>query len=536
MKKLTNYSIKTKLVAIFIIFKVVPLLLLAGIGIYSFVDIENLLTKNSQEIVKTSRQSARKTTDLAIKDSIQALDQKSQDLLEKDTVQIANNVASFLKGRDSDLLFLSTANINQSSLENFYNSKMRNIKIPEKYSYDFRTNSWIQRYSKIPFLVTHNAELIDNDTEFHKVKSQFTFHKKIPIYKEITYYNLDGKEIYKVSQINQNLQDISDKNNTYCRAEEYYQQSKKLKKGEIYVSKVVGQYIGSPVIGTFTQAKAKKAGIKFEPEKYAYAGAENPLGKKFEGIVRFVTPVYKNNKKVGYLSLALDHTHIMNFTDYFDPSHVEPLGISDASKGNYAFMWGSDFRCISHPRDYFITGYDINTGKQVPGWIDTQLAIAYKKSNEKDLSHFLQKQPLFLNQSLKKRPNLEQVKIGQVGLDCRYLNFAPQCQGWNQLVRDGGYGSFIIYWSNVWKLTTAAAIPYYTGQYGNSKIGFGFVTIGANVDEFHKAATQTKDKVGFILNNEAKNIEHNIQKITNTVYENIKNQRATCRFQKKPTI
>ena len=119
MKKLSNYSIKTKLIVIFIVFKVVPLLLLAGIGIYSFVDLENLLTKNFQEIVQTSRDSAAKTTDLAIKDSIQALDTKSQDLLEKDTVQIANNVASFLKGRDSDLLFLSAININQTNLQKF---------------------------------------------------------------------------------------------------------------------------------------------------------------------------------------------------------------------------------------------------------------------------------------------------------------------------------------------------------------------------------------------------------------------------------
>ena len=55
-----------------------------------------------------------------------------------------------------------------------------------------------------------------------------------------------------------------------------------------------------------------------------------------------------------------------------------------------------------------------------------------------------------------------------------------------QLTENSGLGSFIIYWSNVWKLTTAATIPYFTGQYGSTPRGFGFVTIGANVDEFHK--------------------------------------------------
>lgn len=43
----------------------------------------------------------------------------------------------------------------------------------------------------------------------------------------------------------------------------------------------------------------------------------------------------------------------------------------------------------------------------------------------------------------------------------------------------------------MWKLTTAATIPYRTGQYANTPRGFGYVTIGANVDDFHKPAQTT---------------------------------------------
>ena len=70
---------------------------------------------------------------------------------------------------------------------------------------------------------------------------------------------------------------------------------------------------------------------------------------------------------------------------------------------------------------------------------------------------------------------MKQVKDGNIGLDCRYINFAPQCQGWMQLTENGGFGSFVINWSNVWKLTTAAAIPYYTGKYANSKEDLGLL-------------------------------------------------------------
>lgn len=298
----------------------------------------------------------------------------------------------------------------------------------------------------------------------------------------------------------------------------------KLKKGEIYVSKVIGEYVPSPVIGTFNHINAAKADIAFEPEKYAYAGMENPVGKKFEGIIRFVTPSYTDDKLEGFISFALDHNHIMNFTDLINPFEATPLEISDASKGNYAFMWNSDFQAISHPRDYFIVGYDSKTGEMVPGWIDSDLATKFSQSAEKNLNAFLTKQPMFLNQSLNKKANLAQVKIGQIALDCRYLNFAPQCQGWEQLTNEGGYGSFIIFWNNVWKLSSAATIPYYTGQYKNSKRGFGFVTIGTNVAEFHKAATKTKKNVDKILDKEKRNIEDSIHSITKLIYNKIRDQ------------
>ncbi|MDD2291544.1 MAG: HAMP domain-containing sensor histidine kinase [Aliarcobacter sp.] len=76
-----------------------------------------------------------------------------------------------------------------------------------------------------------------------------------------------------------------------------------------------------------------------------------------------------------------------------------------------------------------------------------------------------------------------------------------------QVTQNGGYGSFIINWSGVWKLTTAATIPYYTGQYAKSKRGFGFVTIGASVDDFHAAANETKKNVSEILKEQTNNME-----------------------------
>ena len=218
--------------------------------------------------------------------------------------------------------------------------------------------------------------------------------------------------------------------------------------------------------------------------------------------------MFKNNEKIGYISMALDHKHIREFTDTANPTGINAKqNIPDATYGNYAFIWDYEGKSIVHPRDYSIVGYDKNTGMKVMPWLSADIAEKYYASNE-EINNFLNNYPKFEEQSLNKKPNLKQLKEdGNVSLDCRYLNFAPQCEGWMQVTQNGGYGSFIINWSGVWKLTTAAAIPYYTGKYANSKRGFGFVTIGASVDDFHAAANETKKNISEILKNQTNNME-----------------------------
>ena len=437
------------------------------------------------------------------------MDKKSQESLEKISYEIAQKVAGFLYERDRDLLFLSKLEINQKTLEKFYETSNANITIHGEYNYDETTNSYISG-EKLDKVERENkkANLKDNEKEFNFYDPINYSQKSIPLYKEISYFDLEGNEVYKVSSINKQKTNVSNKINTYVKAEDYFNEIKNLKENEIYVSDVIGEYVGTKVIGTFTKEKAQKAGIEFEPEKYGYAGIENPLGKRFEGIIRFITPVYENGKKVGYISLALDHKHVREFTDSANPTGNDvKQNISDARLGNYAFMWDYEGKNISHPRDYSIVGYDKETGNRVMPWLSADLAQKYYDS-KKDINEFLKDYPIFEEQSLSKKPNLKQVKEdGNVGLDCRYLNFAPQCEGWMQLTQNGGYGSFIINWSNVWKLTTAAAIPYYTGKYGNSKRGFGFVSIGASVDDFHQAANKTKEEVLIILDEQTKQME-----------------------------
>ena len=496
-----NLTIKIKLILLFIVIKIIPLLLIVYIAYVGVLNLEKYIQDSTRYLYNKNQEIILNTAKESIDDSIKNLDKKSQHALERLSFEIAQQVADFLYERDKDILFLSKVPLNNNILEKFYETKNRDILIHEDYIYDETTKSWIS--SSAPTKITRKntqASLVDNEQEFNFIDPLFLQKKSIPLYKEISYFNLNGKEIYKVSQIDNTLKDISNKKNTYINSETYFPELEKLKKDEIYVSGVIGEYVKSNVIGTFTKEKAKKLNIDFDPTKHAYAGKENPKGKKFQAIVRFVTPVFKDNKKVGYISLALDHEHLMQFTDTKDPTTADATqNISDASKGNYAFMWDFEGKNISHPRDYFIVGFNKETGKEEMPWLSKDLALKFENSN-KNINDFLETYPTFEEQSLKKKPNIPQLlKEGNIGLDCRYLNFAPQCKGWMELTQNGGYGSFVILWSNVRKLTTAAAIPYYTGRYAQSKRGFGFVTIGANVDEFHAAANKTKDNVSQIL-------------------------------------
>ena len=286
----------------------------------------------------------------------------------------------------------------------------------------------------------------------------------------------------------------------------------KLKPGEIHVSEVIGAYVPTHVIGPYTPAALEKAGKPFKPEESAYAGTENPVGKRFRGIVRWATPVVKDGRITGYVTLALDHDHIRQFTDRLMPTDERVTPISDAIKGNYAFLWDHKSRSISHPRDYFIVGYNPGTGLPETPWMDEELYAAWQQSGQP--SHeFLAGVPPFQDQKLERKPARELVRAGTVALDCRYLNFSPQCDGWNALTEHGGSGSFVIFFSGLWKLTTAAAIPYYTGQYGNSPQGFGFVTIGANVDDFHKAATETAQKIDALITEKDANFKSQRQEM-----------------------
>ena len=502
---LRQLSLRAKLIAIFIAIKVVPLVLLAAFAWQAASELGQLVTARVVTLSDVMRDTQLRTGQTAITDAIEALDDRSRDAIETLTTGAAREIAAFLYDRDQDLLQAATLPPDERAYANFLATHQRLLEDHGPYVPDADGERWIEQAPTARNLDLVRAPHPDNAANFHyrapDVRARLTLR---PLFLEMTFVGRDGRERVRVlsdtgrSLLEPGLRDITRRENTFVRAEDYWPALQALRPGEIHVSRVIGAQVRTHWIGDYTPARARQMGRDFRPQDSGYAGLENPVGKRFQGLVRWASPVVRDGEIVGYVTLALDHAHLMAFTDTLRPTAERHAPIADPASGNYAFIWDDLGRNISHARDYFIHGYDPETGEPATPWLDTEL---YERWRDSGLSWqaFAAGLPPYEDQRLSRTPHPASTDSGLVGLDCRYLNFSPQCQGWHDVTEHGGSGSFAIHFSGLNKLTTVATIPYYTGQYGRSERGFGYVTIGANIDEFHRAATESGRRISEMI-------------------------------------
>ena len=513
-----GFGIRAKLIFIFILIKVIPLLALAGFAWYGQVWLADHVSATVIAMNRQMRDTGEIIAESTTRTAIKALDDAAREALERLTTDTARVVATFLYDRDRDIGAAARFAPSTEAYRSFLVGKTRAVERNKPWVLAADGTSWVPSPATEPH---DDAVLVEPTNEDNR--QNFSYRPPTPIgvlvehplFLEMTFVGLDGWEKVKVTTsdvMSPALRQVSKRENTFVKAETYFHELQALRPGDIYVSDVIGAYVPSPIIGPFTPAAVKARNLPFEPEQAAYAGTENPVGKRFRGLVRWATPVSRDGKIIGWVTLALDHEHLMEFTDHIRPNKDRYSAIPDPASGNYAFMWDYKGRSIVHPRHYFMVGYDADTGEPAIPWLDTELYGQWQAS-KRPISAFLESVPTFHEQSLKKKGAPELVKAGRLGLDCRYLNHAPQCTGWMTLTSHGGSGSFEIFWSGLRKLTTAASIPYFTGPYAKSPRGFGFVTIGANVDDFHVAATKAHEQSVSILAEHEQELRANLDNV-----------------------
>lgn len=519
-------GIRAKLIGIFVLIKVIPLVFLAWFAWQGQSWLADKVSASVVGMVVQMRETAETVANSTTSAAIKALDDAARESMERMTTDVARQVAAFLYDRDADVASAALVPQTEAEYRRFLAARTRNVERHHPWVLAPDGSKWVPgpeatpRYDQPPATPT----IPDQARNFnYRHPDAVGLVEARPLFLEMTFVGLDGKEKVKVTTsplMDATLRDVSQRQNTFIKAETYFPALQALKPGEVYVSDVIGAYVGSKVIGPYTPAAAQKRGITYAPDEAGYAGVENPVGKRFQGLVRWATPVVKDGKVAGWVTLALDHSHLMEFTDHILPTSDRYSPIPDATSGNYAFIWDHKGRSIVHPRHYFIVGFDPETGEPAPPWMDQGLYDSWQASGQ-ELAPFLAGVKTFDGQSWDKKGAAQQVKAGLLGLDCRYLNHAPQCTGWMDLTQNGGSGSFDIFWSGLWKLTTAAAIPYHTGQYGQSARGFGFVTIGANVDDFHRAATESKAAAEKVVEAHDNALQEQLEAVLNLIRDQL---------------
>ena len=509
-----RFALKTrvKLIIIFLLAKVIPIILLLVIAWHQIVFLGGTLQN------------------IAVSDSSAALNASAIENIERMTTDTARRVADFLYDRDDDIRYLASIEPSEEAYRRFGETMRGKITNSGIWQLSADGQRWelasatSANFSNTGGGISTNTENNDQDGfRYRKPEAFLLDYQTIPLYDEITFVGLDGQELVKYISpdspkinypMNTAKRNVSQRENTYVKAETYFDQVSQLTPGEIYVSDVIGAYVESNYIGMYTPDIVATANddprymvdVPYNPAEQAYAGQENPNGQRFEGVIRWAMPVTdENDAIIGYVTVALNHDHIMEFVDHLTPLNERYTQLPSASEGNYAFIWDYKCRSICHPRHHSIVGVNPETGDPEVPWLESSIYAGWLQSGVKNWFDYTSNIPTFDTQTRDKTPAPELTRAGYVGLDGRYLNNAPQCTGWMDLTKDGGSGSFYILWSGLHKLTTAGAIPYYTGQYapsaenGYSRRGFGIVTIGAGLDDFTAPSIITEKRLDLAI-------------------------------------
>ncbi|MBL8459848.1 MAG: two-component sensor histidine kinase, partial [Zoogloea sp.] len=277
-------GIRGKLIGIFVVIKVVPLLLLAVLAWGMAQRLGEAVSHQAETMAETMLATIKAVGDEATGDAIAALDDKSREAIERLTTDTARAVAAFLYDRDADVLQAARVEPTEGAYRDFLVHRTRMLyrhgawKLAEDRTRwePAMPETWDEALAADP----KNA-LPDNAKAFSARPPEYLGQgEKRPLFVEMSFVDLKGRERVKVTTgdlTSRELRDISRPEETFVKAERYWPALRSLKPGEIHVSEVIGAYVGSRVIGPYLPATAEKAGIAFAPETSAYAGTENPV-------------------------------------------------------------------------------------------------------------------------------------------------------------------------------------------------------------------------------------------------------------------
>lgn len=337
-------------------------------------------------------------------------EQQATEGLQMRARQVAQNLSDYLHHREADLLFLAGFAENRQVLLDFWHQK--------------RNEVWEQR-AIAPGMFRESREMV-------------------PLYRSFALIDRFGNELLVLHDgkflTKDQLHNVAKPAETEFRCETYFNEIKKLKKGEIHVTRLTGFHVN---------------------KQQQLAGADEPeyaMGERYKGVIRFGTPLFDHKGAFkGAFVISLDHRHLMEFTQHIDPGPGFSTPFPSYKSGNYAFLFDDEGWIITHPKLWDIRGVD-RQGKLLPPY--------------------------------RKESSAADIEAGNIPYNLDHADFIhPNYPVASKAVREQKSGTVEL--TNVGgarKIMAYAPILYNTGLYDKYGV-FGGVTIGYQVDQFQKQAS-----------------------------------------------
>ncbi|MBI9091077.1 MAG: HAMP domain-containing protein [Desulfobacterium sp.] len=274
--------------------------------------------------------------------------------------------------------------------------------------------------------------------------SQEGIKKTIPLYSEVTFADPQGREKILIRQggVMADGRDVSGQFQGSFGRENYFTEAMAMADPAVYVSHLIGFHVEKPL-------------------------GNAPGGWPYRGIIRFAKKVYHKGRLLGVVSLALDHRHLMEFTQHVLPFRDDKVVVPSYASGNYAFMFDDEGWMVTHPKPWDIRGSD-RDGRMVDpasNQYDPALIKAGKQPfNLLHVPFVHENYPYIAREVIAGRAGVRQT--ASVGGISRVLAYAP--------------------------------IKFNHGEYRKTGC-FGGVTLGAQTEAFHRTVNRTFDEIHFML-------------------------------------
>lgn len=140
-----NAGIRTKLITIFILIKVLPLVALAWLAWQGIQQLGDELHDRLEAVSGEMQAIAVNVGQLSLGESVSALDRQAQEAIERQTTDTAAAVADFLHRIDQDIAYVASFDPRDEVYRRFISSRMHDIPVHGRWQLSEDGEGWVAR-------------------------------------------------------------------------------------------------------------------------------------------------------------------------------------------------------------------------------------------------------------------------------------------------------------------------------------------------------------------------------------------------------